>query len=79
MKGEKHMKATIDRIEGNIAVLIVYNDEPLRLNVPVSLLPTACEEGDILTLEIRRDAGATEAVKARVSGLIEKLENRSEG
>ncbi|MEI8331914.1 MAG: hypothetical protein WCF90_09775 [Methanomicrobiales archaeon] len=33
------MKATIDRIEEGIAVLISSEGDPIRLNVPVSLLP----------------------------------------
>jgi hypothetical protein len=70
------MKATIDRIEGTIAVLISRDDESLRLNVPVLLLPPGCREGDILTIGIERDGTATEAAKERVSGLIEKLKKR---
>jgi len=77
MKRETHMKATIDRIEGTIAVLIVDDDEPVRINVPLPLLPPACEEGDILTIEIQRDPGATEGAKARVSDLIEKLRKQN--
>jgi len=70
------MKATIDRIEGTVAVLISREDESVRVNVPVSLLPPGCREGDILTIRIERDLQATEAVQERVSGLIEKLKKR---
>jgi hypothetical protein len=70
------MKATIDRIEGTIAILISRDDESLRFNVPVPLLPPGCREGDILTIGIERDSTATEAAKERVSGLIEKLKKR---
>jgi hypothetical protein len=70
------MKVTIDRIEGTVAVLISREDESVRVNVPVSLLPPGCREGDILRIEIDRDPAATEAVKERVSGLIEKLKKR---
>jgi hypothetical protein len=70
------MKATIDRIEGTIAVLISREDESVRVNVPFSLLPPGCREGDILTIRIERDRAATEAAQERVSGLIEKLKKR---
>lgn len=67
------MKATIDRIEGPVAVLIVCEEESVQVNLPVSLLPHGCREGDILLIRIERDRVATEAAQERVSGLIEKL------
>ena len=70
------MKATIDRIEGAAAVLISLDDEAARINLPVSLLPPSCREGDILTIEIERDISGTRKAKDRVSGRIERLKNR---
>ena len=70
------MKATIDRIEGTVAVLIPREDESVRVNIPVSLLPSDCREGDILTIRIERESAATEAAQKRVSGLVEKLKKR---
>jgi hypothetical protein len=70
------MKVSIDRIEGTVAVLISRADESVRVNVPLSLLPPSCREGDILTIRIERDMQATEAAQERVSGLIEKLKKR---
>lgn len=70
------MKVTLDRIEGTVAVLISRADESVRVNVPLSLLPPGCREGDILTIRIERDIQATEAAQERVSGLIEKLKKR---
>jgi len=70
------MKVTLDRIEGTVAVLISREDESVRVNVPVSLLPPGCREGDILTIRIERDRAATEAARERVSDLIEKLKKR---
>ena len=70
------MKVTIDRIEGTVAVLILCEDESVRVNVPVSLLPPGCQEGEILTIRIERDMHATEAARERVAGLIEKLKNK---
>jgi len=70
------MKVTIDRIEGTVAVMISREDESVRVNVPVSLLPPGCREGDILTIRIERDVEATETARERVSCLIEKLKKR---
>jgi hypothetical protein len=70
------MKMTIDRVEDTIAILISCQDESVRVNVPVSLLPQGYREGDILTIRIERDRAATESAKSRVSDLIEKLKNK---
>ena len=70
------MKVTIDRIEGPVAVLISCDDESVRVDLPVSLLPPGCREGDILRIRIERDRAATEAAQERVAGLIEKLKKR---
>jgi hypothetical protein len=73
------MRATIDRIEGALAVLISREDESVRVTLPVSLLPPGCREGDILTIGIERDTQATMDAKERVSDRIEKLKHRDRG
>ncbi len=67
------MKAMIDRIEGTIAVLIPQDDEEMRFNLPVSLLPPGCREGDMLTIGIERDLKGTAEARNRVSGRIAAL------
>jgi hypothetical protein len=67
------MKATIDRIDEGIAVLISAEEEPVRMTVPVSLLPLGAKEGDVVTIGIDRDEEATADSKNRVSSMIEKL------
>ena len=39
------MKVTIDRIEGPVAVLISREDESVRVDLPVSLLPQVAVKG----------------------------------
>ena len=70
------MKATIDRIEEDIAVLISTDKVPVRMTVPVSLLPPGAKEGDIVSIAIERDEGVTASSKDRVSSLIEKLKKK---
>ncbi len=72
------MKATLDRIEGDMAVLLVRNGESIRLNVPMVLLPAGCREGDILDISITRDEKETEEARARVSSMIERLKKKSQ-
>ncbi len=70
------MKATIDRIEEGIAVLISAEEVPARMIVPVSLLPAGAKGGDRITLSIERDNGATEEARVRVTGLLDKLKKK---
>jgi hypothetical protein len=70
------MKAGIDRIEEGIAVLVMQEDPFERINVPVSLLPPGCREGDILTLTLEADPAGTSRAKERVSGLIDRLKKK---
>jgi hypothetical protein len=70
------MKATIDRIEGTIAVLILEEDEAVRINLPLSFLPEGCREGDILTVGIKRDTPGTKEAKERLSRRIDRLKNK---
>jgi len=70
------MKATIDRIEGGIAVLISLEDKQLRIQVPVSILPGGSLEGDILSVMLERDDVATAEAKAETASLIGRLTQR---
>jgi hypothetical protein len=71
-------KVTIDRIENNIAVLLVRDDESVMINIPLILLPEGSREGDILDIYITRDVRGTETAKREVSTLLEQLQNKSE-
>ena len=71
------MKATLDRIEEDMAVLLIKDDESVRVVMPMSLMPEGSREGDILDLNISRDIEATGESKKRVSSLIEKLKNKN--
>jgi hypothetical protein len=70
------MHLTIDRIESNIAILIGREDETVRLEVPLSLLPDGSREGDVLVLSLTRSDPETRSAKERISALQERLKNR---
>jgi hypothetical protein len=70
------LRATIDRIESSLAVMIAQDDESVRFSLPLSLLPAGSREGDIVVIGIERDIEATIAARERVSGRIEKLKIR---
>jgi len=69
-------KVSLDRVEEGIAVLLVRDDESIKIDIPLSLLPPNSKEGDILDINIDKDEKETEDAKERVSYLIEKLKNK---
>ncbi|WP_205804455.1 DUF3006 domain-containing protein [Methanolobus halotolerans] len=71
-----NFKVSLDRVEEDIAVLLVRDDESIKIDIPLPLLPSGCKEGDILDINIERDEKETEDAKKRVSSLIEKLKNK---
>jgi hypothetical protein len=72
-----NFKVTLDRIEENTAVLLVRDEEKIKINIPIFLLPTDSREGDILDITIKRNVNETEATKHRVSNLLEKLQKKN--
>ena len=68
--------ATIDRFEGEIAVLLV---EPKQtpVNVPREELPEEARQGDVLHLEGSVDREETERRRAEVEERIERLKQRN--
>lgn len=69
------MRAVIDRFEGDLAVVLV-GEEEYRLQVPRRFLPRGAREGDVLVLRWEIDRQETEARRQRVRGLIEELRRR---
>lgn len=69
-------KVTLDRIEEDVAVLLLRDEESVKINISLFLLP-ACKEGNVLDITIKRDVQETEDAKERVSSLLEKLKSRN--
>ena len=72
-----NFKVTLDRIEEGTAVLLVRDDEKIKINIPLFLLPEGSREGDILDITITRDVQETEAAKERVTNLLDKLKSKN--
>jgi hypothetical protein len=66
------LRAVIDRFEGDLAVLLV-GDEEYVLQVPRRFLPPGAREGDVLVLRWKVDRQETEARRERVRRLIEEM------
>lgn len=55
-------KYTIDRFEGELAVLLLRKDESVKVDVPRSQLPEEVKEGDILKVKFAKDGQVTDAI-----------------
>jgi hypothetical protein len=74
------LSLSLDRFEGKgkqIAVLLTDDGE--SINFPRSLLPPGSKAGDIFTLSIEPDAGATQAVQDETRRVQAKLAENDPG
>ncbi len=67
------VQATIDRIEGDVAVLVLDTRNPETITLPTALLPDGCREGDIVRLTLEPDPDATRIGRERIAGTIDRL------
>jgi len=72
MKKSIKFYGSIDRIEGDIAILLV-GDEGSSIEISKYLLPEGCKEGDIISFKLERKDKKTKTEKERVANLIKKL------
>lgn len=70
------MKAVVDRIENDMAVLLVGPEETV-LDVPVRYLPEQVKEGSWLRMDFRLDVHTTEERFRHNKFLLDKLTRKS--
>lgn len=70
--------ATIDRVKGETAVLLV-GDEGTPVNVPRTDLSEYARQGDVLRLEAAVDREATETTREAIEEKLERLQERGGG
>lgn len=69
-------KVIVDRIEGDLAVLVLHSDDRVKLNVPIRCLPGGLREGDHLVMSFSEDQGSRASEKSRVDELLEGLKRK---
>ena len=67
----------VDRFEGNKAILLL-GDEEVQVVWPRENLPSEAQEGDIITMELQVDHGATTAAKAEAERLLKEIIERNQ-
>ncbi|HJZ67233.1 MAG TPA: DUF3006 domain-containing protein [Blastocatellia bacterium] len=76
MKVEASTKVVIDRIEGDLAVVALYDDDQVKFNLPVRYLPDGAREGDHLRMSFEQDEISRETDKKRIDDLLRELKSR---
>jgi hypothetical protein len=69
------MHAVVDRLENGYAVVLFGEDE-ICMNIPLSLLPSGVGEGDCLKVNFEPDPDRTQERRAKIHNLLEKLINQ---
>ena len=72
---KKNFIGTLDRIEGNIAVILV-GESGDTVELSRELLPEGYKEGDIILFKLTVKDKKTKDEKEKVAGLIKKLSQR---
>jgi hypothetical protein len=69
------MKAVIDRLEGDLAV-VLCGEKEIKIDVPRVLLPENAGEGDWIKISFELDPEETEKRRERVQGLLDRLKKK---
>jgi hypothetical protein len=78
MKQQSSHKVVIDRIEGDRAIVVLYEDDSVKFNLPVSFLPEGVKEGEHLRVSFSVDEESREAQKKRIADLLNDLKGNKE-
>ena len=70
---EKIVRAFLDHLEGNTAVLLVGDEEARQVLWPAGDLPEDAVEGCVVCITIRTDPAATDARNSEIESLIDQL------
>jgi hypothetical protein len=76
------IRLSIDRFEGNRKqIAVLWAEDGTTINIPEALLPKGAKAGDILTLQIERDAEATRKLAEdtrKVQGQLRRTDSRGD-
>jgi Protein of unknown function (DUF3006) len=76
MKSSASNKVVIDRTEGDLAVVVLFDDDRVRFNLPSRYLPDGVKEGDHLQMSFTEDEASRHSEQKRVDDLLKELKNK---
>lgn len=71
------VKVTVDRIENDIAVMLIRPEEKDSIEIPLKYLDIKVEEGDILNINFKQLEEEKKEAEKRVGNLLDKLKNKN--
>ena len=74
-----HLKIVIDRIEDEVATLVLYDDDSVHFNLPAEYLPEGAKDGDHFQLVFKKDKESRDAEKKKAEDLLKELLGQSGG
>jgi hypothetical protein len=70
---EFSLKIVIDRVEDDIATLVLYDDDAVKFNLPAKFLPEGTKGGDHFQLLFKKDEQSRKQMKQEVENLLGDL------
>lgn len=67
------MKVFIDRIESNIAVMLIVDREGINLDIPIEYLPEGVRAGDYFDISFTSDPASRVTAEQRTKDLLKEL------
>ena len=71
-------KVVIDRVEGDLAVIALFDDDSVHFNLPVKYLPEGVKEGDHLHMAFTVDKESRQSQKQKVADLLKELTDKKD-
>jgi hypothetical protein len=72
------LKVFIDRVEDEIATLVLYDNDKVHFNLPAEYLPEGAKEGDHFQLTFKKDKESRYADKKKADDLLKELLGQDE-
>ena len=71
------ISAFVDRVEGDIAVILIGDEQEVKIDLPLKYLPNRVTEGHWIRISIEMDYEKTDDVRKRVKQLMVELTKKS--
>lgn len=78
MKDDSALKVVIDRIEGDLAVFVLTEDDSVKFDLPVKYLPEGASEGQHYRLAFTADEESRESERKSIEDLYKQLMGRKD-
>lgn len=76
MKSEVTLKVVIDRIEGDLAVISLFDDDSVKFDLPIKYMPEGAREGEHYRLTLTPDQESRDSERKRIDDLYKQLTGR---